>query len=164
MRMLKNVKVQFDKQKARKLLTVDEKKEVAGKFTSQTLDFASTNWRKIINEENLRADWRKEKIGYLEDYIGSGATRTARMSENQGFVLHRRLQLVGEGVSSNSLPPPPQNYSLLSFSFKLSKLEGTSSQDRSLSPFPNLKFSLYVIFRVLSVLEEGSHDPKVLAF
>ena len=51
-----------------------------------------------------------------------------------------------------------------SFSFKLSKLEGTSSQDRSLSPFPNLKFSLYVIFRVLSVLEEGSHDPKVLAF
>ena len=29
--------------------------------------------------------------------------------------------------------------------------------------FPNLKFSLSVILRVLSVLEEGSHDPKVLA-
>ena len=28
--------------------------------------------------------------------------------------------------------------------------------------FP-LKFSLSVILRVLSVLEEGSHDPKVLA-
>ena len=29
--------------------------------------------------------------------------------------------------------------------------------------FPNLKFSLSVILRVLSVLEEGSHDPKILA-
>ena len=29
--------------------------------------------------------------------------------------------------------------------------------------FPNLKFSLSVILRVLSVLEEGSDDPKVLA-
>ena len=29
--------------------------------------------------------------------------------------------------------------------------------------FPSLKFSLSVILRVLSVLEEGSHDPKVLA-
>ena len=29
--------------------------------------------------------------------------------------------------------------------------------------FPNLKFSFSVILRVLSVLEEGSHDLKVLA-
>ena len=29
--------------------------------------------------------------------------------------------------------------------------------------FPNLKFSLYMILRLLSVLEEGSHDSKVLA-
>ena len=29
--------------------------------------------------------------------------------------------------------------------------------------FPNLKFYLFVILRLLSVLEEGSHDPKVLA-
>ena len=83
---------------------------------SQTLDFA--NWRKIMNEESLRADWRKEKIGYLEDYIGSGATRTARMSENQGFVLHRRLQLVGEGVSSNSFPPPPPKFFLQLYVFE----------------------------------------------
>ena len=29
--------------------------------------------------------------------------------------------------------------------------------------FPNLKFSLSVILRVLSVLEEGYPDPKLLA-
>ena len=52
---------------------------------------------------------------------------------------------------------------LLSFNFKMFKLGGRSSQDQSLLLFPNLKFSLYVILRVLSVLEKGSHDLKVLA-
>ena len=47
--------------------------------------------------------------------------------------------------------------------FKIFKLGGRSSQDQSLLLFPNLKFSLYVILRLSSVLEEGSHDPKVLA-
>ena len=52
---------------------------------------------------------------------------------------------------------------VLSFNFKMFKLGGRSSQDQSLLLFPNLKFSLYVILRVLSVLEKGSHDLKVLA-
>ena len=52
---------------------------------------------------------------------------------------------------------------VLSFNFKMFKLGGRSSQDQSLLLFPNLKFSLYVILRLSSVLEEGSHDSKVLA-
>ena len=52
---------------------------------------------------------------------------------------------------------------VVSFNFKMFKLGGRSSQDQSLLLFPNLKFSLYVILRVLSVLEKGSHDLKVLA-
>ena len=43
---------------------------------------------------------------------------------------------------------------VLGFNFKIFKLGGRSSQDQSLL-FPNLKFSLYVILRLLSVLEEG---------
>ena len=52
---------------------------------------------------------------------------------------------------------------VVGFNFKMFKLGGRSSQDQSLLLFPNLKFSLSVILRVLSVLEKGSHDLKVLA-
>ena len=77
---------------------------VAETFASTTLNFAAANWQKAINEEKMRADWRQQKIAFLSDYIGSEASRTATMSENQGFVVQRRVELAGEGVSSNSSP------------------------------------------------------------
>ena len=42
---------------------------------------------------------------------------------------------------------------------RYSSLEGKLSSAITFT-FPNLKFSLYVILRVLSVLEKGSHDLK----
>ena len=114
---LKNVKAEYDKQKARKHLTEDEKKQIAAGLSCSTLDLAPKNWKKVINaENNLRAAWRREKIAFLEDYIGEEATRRSRMSASQGFVMLRRMHLEsqssehqereGEGMSSNSSPLP----------------------------------------------------------
>ena len=116
-RLLKNVKSEFDKQKARRHITDDERRQIVERMVSSTLDLAPKNWRKLINEEtNLRADWRREKIHFLEDFIGVQATRASRMSPSQGFVMQRKLQLEreksragrggGGGVVTFFTPPP----------------------------------------------------------
>ena len=60
---LKNGKAEYDKQKARKHLTEDEKKQIAAGLSCSTLELAPKNWKKVINaENNLRAACRREKI------------------------------------------------------------------------------------------------------
>ena len=71
----------------------------------------------------------------------------SKVLQKENWITFRRRREVG----------------MFGFNFKIFKLGGRSSQDQSLLLFPNLKFSLYVILRVLSVLEKGSHDLKVLA-
>ena len=51
---------------------------------------------------------------------------------------------------------------VLGFNFKIQAWREKLSRAITFA-FPNLKFSLFVILRVLSVLEKGSHDLKVLA-
>ena len=106
--VLKVVKKKYDRERVRKQkgMTEEEERRIAETFASTTLNLAAANWQKAINEEKMRADWRQEKIAFLSDYIGSEASRTATMSENQGFVVQRRVELAGEGVSSNSSPLP----------------------------------------------------------
>ena len=107
--VLKKVKQKFDKERARKQkkgMTDEEERRVAETFSSSTLNLAAANWLKAITQEKMRADWKQQKIAFLSDYIGSEASRSARMTENQGFVVHRRVELGGEGVSSYSSPLP----------------------------------------------------------
>ena len=112
LRILKTAKAAYDKLRGRKHLTVEEKMLLIEEMTSSTLDLAAKAWRKIINEDrSLSASWRSQKIQYLEDFIGTSATRTARLSD-LSFVKQMALELEwersekeGEGVSLHSSPP-----------------------------------------------------------
>ena len=96
MRTLRSAKAAFDKLRAKKHLKVDEKMLLIEEMMTSTLDLSPKDWKKIINEDrSLSADWRKEKIEYLEDYIGTFATRTARLAD-LGCVK----QMVPEGAPS----------------------------------------------------------------
>ena len=107
--VLKQVKRKFDRERARKQrgMKDEEERRVAETFSSTTLNLSAANWRKAITEEKMRADWKQQKIAFLSDYIGNEASRSARMTENQGFVVQRRVELAGEGVSLQSSPLPP---------------------------------------------------------
>ena len=110
LRILKTAKAAYNKLRGRKHLTVEEKMPQIEETTSSILNLAA--WRKIINEDrSLSASWRSQKIQYLEDFIGTSATRTARLSD-LSFVKQMALELEwersekeGEGVSLHSSPP-----------------------------------------------------------
>ena len=115
LRILKSTKAAYDKLRGRKHLTVEEKMPLVEEMTSSTLDLAAKDWKKFINQDqSLSASWRREKIQYLEDFIGISATRTARLKD-LGFVkqmaLWERREKDGEGVSSYSSPPPSSSSS-----------------------------------------------------
>ena len=110
LRTLKATLAAFKKQRGRKRLTVEEKMPLIDQMTSSTLDLSPRDWKKLINQDrSLSASWRQEKIQYLEDFLGTSATRTSRLSD-QGFVKQRLLvqelerEEEGEGVSLHSSP------------------------------------------------------------
>ena len=118
LRILRSTKAAYDKLRGRKRLTVEEKMPLVEEMTSSTLDLAPKDWKKFINEDrSLSASWRREKIQYLEDFIGTSATRTARLKD-LSFVKQMALEVEwesrekeGEGVSSHSSPSPSSSSS-----------------------------------------------------
>ena len=109
LRILKTAKGAYDKLRGRKHLTVEEKMPLIEEMTTSTLDLAAKDWKKLINEDrSLSASWRRQKIQYLEDFIGTSATRTARLSDlpsvkQMALELEwERREKEGEGVSLHS--------------------------------------------------------------
>ena len=48
----------------------------ASSLSRTTFNLAAADWRDKVNQDRrLRADWRKEKLAFMDDYIGSEATR-----------------------------------------------------------------------------------------
>ena len=48
----------------------------ASSLSKTTFNLAAVDWRDKVNQDRrLRADWRKEKLAFIEDCIGSEATR-----------------------------------------------------------------------------------------
>ena len=48
----------------------------ASSLSWTTFNFAAADWRDKVNQDRRsRADWRKEKLAFMDDYIGSEATR-----------------------------------------------------------------------------------------
>ena len=48
----------------------------ASSLSRTTFNLAAADWRDKVNQDRrLRADWRKEKLAFIEDCIGSEATR-----------------------------------------------------------------------------------------
>ena len=48
----------------------------ASSLRKTTFNLAAVDWRDKVNQDRrLRADWRKEKLAFIEDYIGCKATR-----------------------------------------------------------------------------------------
>ena len=74
--MMKDTKQKFDKVKNNKKLSMEKKEEVVSFLTRTTFNLAAADWReKAKQDRSLRADWKQEKINFLEDYIGGEASR-----------------------------------------------------------------------------------------
>ena len=70
LQMMKKTKQKFDKMKISGNLIE------ASSLSRTTFNLAAADWRDKVNQEwGLRADWRKEKLAFMDDYIGSEATR-----------------------------------------------------------------------------------------
>ena len=70
LRMMKGTKQKFDKMKKNGNLIE------ASALSRTTFNLAAPDWRDKVNQDRrLRADWRKEKLAFIEDCIGSEATR-----------------------------------------------------------------------------------------
>ena len=51
-------------------------RSVASSPSRTTFNLAAADWRDKVNQDRrLRADWRKEKLAFMDDFIGSEATR-----------------------------------------------------------------------------------------
>ena len=69
-RWWKKTKQKFDKMKISGNLIE------ASSPSRTTFNLAAADWRDKVNQDRrLRADWRKEKLAFMDDYIGSEATR-----------------------------------------------------------------------------------------
>ena len=67
---MKETKEKFDRMK--KNSNIIE----ASSLRRTTINLAAVDWRDKVNQDRrLRADWRKEKLAFIDDYIGSEATR-----------------------------------------------------------------------------------------
>ena len=70
LQMMKKTKQKFDKMKISGNLIE------ASTQIRTTIKLAAADSRDKVNQERrLRADWRKEKLAFMDDYIGSEATR-----------------------------------------------------------------------------------------
>ena len=55
---------------------MEKKDEVVRLLKRTTLNLAAENWKqKALQDRSLRADWKQEKINFLEDFIGGEASR-----------------------------------------------------------------------------------------
>ena len=76
LRYMEKVKNMFDKKKRNKRLKEEDKAEYLASLNSTTLNMAPLDWEKrILGDNVLPRDWKKEKIALLADYIGPQATR-----------------------------------------------------------------------------------------
>ena len=70
LQLMKKTKQKFDKMKISGNLIE------ASSPSRTTFNLAAADWRDKVNQDRrLRADWRKEKLAFMDDYIGSEATR-----------------------------------------------------------------------------------------
>ena len=70
LQMMKKTKQKFDKMKISGNLIE------ASSLSRTTFNLAAADWRDKVNQDRrLRADCRKEKLAFMDDYIGSEATR-----------------------------------------------------------------------------------------
>ena len=67
---MKETKEKFDRMKKNSNLIE------ASSLRRTTINLAAVDWRDKVNQDRrLRADWRNEKLAFIDDYIGSEATR-----------------------------------------------------------------------------------------
>merc|ERR1719234_1661795 len=70
----------------------------ASSLRRTTINLAAVDWRDKVNQDRrLRADWRNEKLSFIDDYIGSEATRSCTYDSSSNFV---RVSGGGEQASS----------------------------------------------------------------
>ena len=70
LQLMKKTKQKFDKMKMSGNLIE------ASSLSRTTFNLAAADWRDKVNQDRrLKADWRKEKLAFMDDYIGSEATR-----------------------------------------------------------------------------------------
>ena len=67
---MKETKEKFDRMKKNSNLIE------ASSLRRTTINLAAVDWRDKVNQDRrLIADWRNEKLAFIDDYIGSEATR-----------------------------------------------------------------------------------------
>lgn len=75
-KLMKDVKEKFDKVKWSSKLSTEKKDEQVSTLKKTTLNLAAADWKVGVNQDrSLNADWRQEKLLFIEDYIGRNATR-----------------------------------------------------------------------------------------
>ena len=93
--MMKDTKQKFDKAEKNKKLSTEKKDEVV-----RLLKRTTFNWKqKALQDLSLRADWKQEKINFLEDYIGMSQHQLLDSLDSLTFQVSLVLKQALSGTS-----------------------------------------------------------------
>ena len=80
---------------------MEKKDEVVRLLKRTTFNLAAENWKqKALQDRSLRADWKQEKINFLEDYIGMSQHQ---LKDSLDFLTFQLSLVLKQALSGTSL-------------------------------------------------------------